>query len=116
MSKTEITAEHGIPQIVMTRDFDAPRDLVFRAYTEPQLLVQWLGPRDLTTTIDRYDVRDGGKWRYVQADSEGREHAFHGIFHVARGHDRGFELAVLLDDLVDHERDDLREHRRPPWS
>jgi uncharacterized protein YndB with AHSA1/START domain len=83
MSKTEITAEHGIPQIVMTRDFDAPRDLVFRAYTDPQLLVQWLGPRDLTTTIDRYDVCDGGKWRYVQTNSEGRQHGFHGIFHGA---------------------------------
>jgi uncharacterized protein YndB with AHSA1/START domain len=81
MSKTEITAEPGIPLIVMTRDFDAPRDLVFRAYTEPQLLVQWLGPRDLTTTVDRYDMRDGGRWRYVQQDPEGYEHGFHGVFH-----------------------------------
>ena len=40
MSKTEITAEPGIPLIVMTRDFDAPRDLVFRAHTDPELLVQ----------------------------------------------------------------------------
>lgn len=83
MSKTEITAEPGIPLIVMTRDFDAPRDLVFRAYTEPRLLVQWLGPRDLTTTVDRYDVRDGGQWRYVQKDPEGNEHGFHGVFHGA---------------------------------
>jgi uncharacterized protein YndB with AHSA1/START domain len=81
MSKTEITAEPGIPLIVMTRDFDAPRDLVFRAYTEPQLLVQWLGPRELTTTVDRYDVRDGGRWRYVQQDPQGNEHGFHGVFH-----------------------------------
>jgi uncharacterized protein YndB with AHSA1/START domain len=81
MSKTEITAEPGIPLIVMTRDFDAPRDLVFRAYTEPQLLVQWLGPRDLTTTVDRYDARDGGRWRYVQKDPEGNEHGFRGVFH-----------------------------------
>jgi uncharacterized protein YndB with AHSA1/START domain len=83
MRKTEITVEPGMPLIVMTRDFDAPRDLVFRAYTDPQLLVQWLGPRDLTTTVDRYDVRDGGRWRYVQRDPEGREHGFHGIFHGA---------------------------------
>jgi uncharacterized protein YndB with AHSA1/START domain len=83
MSKTEITAEPGIPLIVMTRDFDAARDLVFRAYTEPGLLVQWLGPRDLTTTVDRYDVRDGGRWRYVQRDPEGNEHGFHGVFHGA---------------------------------
>ncbi len=81
MSKTEITAEHGIPQIVITRDFDAPRDLVFRAYTDPQLLVQWLGPRELTMTVDCYEVRDGGRWRYVHTDSEGHVHGFHGIFH-----------------------------------
>jgi uncharacterized protein YndB with AHSA1/START domain len=113
MSKTEITAEHGIPQIVMTRDFDAPRDLVFRAYTDPQLLVQWLGPRDLTTTIDRYDVRDGGKWRYVQADSEGREHGFHGIFHGAPSPEaivqtfeyEGVPGHVALDTVTFTERD-----------
>jgi len=81
MSKTKITAEPGIPQIVITRDFDAPRDLVFRAYTDPQLLVQWLGPRDISMTIDRYDVRDGGRWRYIHTDPQGNEHSFHGIFH-----------------------------------
>jgi len=46
MKKTEITAEPGVPQIVMTREFSAPRDLVFRAYTDPALLPQWLGPRN----------------------------------------------------------------------
>jgi uncharacterized protein YndB with AHSA1/START domain len=81
MGKTQITAEPGMPQIVMTREFDAPRDLVFRAYTDPELLVQWLGPRDLTMTIDEYDVRDGGKWRYVSTDAEGNEFGFHGVFH-----------------------------------
>jgi len=81
MSKTEITADPGVPLIVITRDFDAPRDLVFRAYTDPGLLVEWLGPRALTLTVDRYDVRDGGRWRYIHTDPEGHEHGFHGIFH-----------------------------------
>jgi uncharacterized protein YndB with AHSA1/START domain len=81
MGKTQITAVPGVPQIVITREFDAPRDLVFRAYTDPELLVQWLGPRDLTMTIDQYDVRDGGKWRYVHKDAEGNEYGFHGVFH-----------------------------------
>ena len=61
MGKTQITAEPGIPLITVTRDFDAPRDLVFRAYTDPELLVQWLGPRELTMSIDRWDIRDGGR-------------------------------------------------------
>jgi uncharacterized protein YndB with AHSA1/START domain len=81
MNRTTITAEPGIPQITITREFDAPRELVFRAHTDPQLLVQWLGPRDLTLTIDRYEARDGGTWRYVHADAQGNEYGFHGVFH-----------------------------------
>jgi uncharacterized protein YndB with AHSA1/START domain len=81
MSKTEITAEPGSPLIVITREFDAPRDLVFRAYTDPDLVVQWLGPRELTTRVDVFDPRDGGRWRYVQTDPQGNEYGFHGVFH-----------------------------------
>ena len=81
MGKTDITAEPGISLILISREFDAPRDLVFRAYADPELLVQWLGPRDLTMTVDEYDVRDGGKWRYVSKDAQGNEYGFHGVFH-----------------------------------
>ena len=81
MSKTEITAEPGIPIIVLTREFDAPRELVFRAHTDPDLLLQWLGPRDLALTIDRYEVRNGGTWRYVNSDADGNSYGFHGVFH-----------------------------------
>lgn len=81
MSKTQITAEPGIPQIITTREFDAPRDLVFRAHIEPELLAQWLGPRDLTMAIDRWEARDGGTWRYVHTDGHGSTYGFHGVFH-----------------------------------
>src|SRR5580658_5191718 len=81
MSKTTITAEPGIPMVIVAREFDAPRDLVFRAHIDPDLLVQWLGPRDLTTAIDRYEPRNGGTWRYVQTDAEGNTYSFHGVFH-----------------------------------
>src|SRR6266581_5568573 len=81
MDITQITAEPGIPQILISRVFDAPRDLVFRAYTDPELLVQWLGPRDLTMKVEEFDVRDGGKWRYVSRDADGNEYGFHGVFH-----------------------------------
>jgi uncharacterized protein YndB with AHSA1/START domain len=70
-----------MPTITITREFEAPRELVFRAHVDPELLVQWLGPRDLTTVVDRYDVRDGGTWRYVQTDTEGQKYGFHGVFH-----------------------------------
>ena len=81
MSKTRITAEPGIPQIIITGEFDAPRDLVFRAHTDPELLVQWLGPRNLTLTVERYEARDGGRWRYAHTDSDGNSYSFHGVFH-----------------------------------
>jgi len=81
MSKTQITAASGMPQIIITCEFDAPRELVFRAYTEPELLAQWLGPRDLAMTVDRYDARDGGRWRYVHTDPQGNSYGFHGVFH-----------------------------------
>lgn len=81
MSETHIIAEPGMPQIIITREFDAPRDLVFRAYIEPDLLARWLAPCTFTMTIDRYEPRDGGSWRYVHTDPEGNEHGFHGIFH-----------------------------------
>ena len=81
MAKTQITAEPGIPQIVITREFEAPLDLVFRAYTDPQLIVRWLGPRELTTRFEHHEPRDGGRYRYVQTDPAGNEHGFHGVFH-----------------------------------
>lgn len=81
MSKTSITAEPDTPMIIITREFDAPRDLVFRAHTDPELLARWLGPRDLTTTIDRYETRNGGTWRYTQSDAQGNSYGFHGVFH-----------------------------------
>jgi uncharacterized protein YndB with AHSA1/START domain len=81
MNKTTITAEPGMPMITITREFDAPRDLVFRAHTDPDLLVQWLGPRDLTTTVERYEARNGGTWRYTQSDAQGNSYGFRGVFH-----------------------------------
>jgi uncharacterized protein YndB with AHSA1/START domain len=81
MGKTVITAEPGAAQIIVTREFDAPRDLVFRAHTDPDLLVQWLGPRGLSMVVERFEARDGGRWRYVHRDAGGEEYAFRGVFH-----------------------------------
>jgi len=81
MPKTQIIGAPGVPQILITREFDAPRELLFRAHTDPELLGQWLGPRSLTTTIDCLDARDGGKWRYTSRDAQGNDHGFHGVYH-----------------------------------
>ena len=81
MSELKVTAEPGVPQVITTREFEAPRDLVYRAFTEPDLLSQWLGPRRYKMTVERFDLRDGGTWRYLHTDDAGNEFAFHGVFH-----------------------------------
>jgi len=81
MATTRIDARPGVPFIDMSREFAAPRELVYRAHTDPDLLAQWIGPRRLTTRVVRFDVRDGGTWRFVQRDQDGSEYGFHGVFH-----------------------------------
>ena len=81
MGTTTITAAPGTPFIDMTRDFDAPVDVLFRAHTEPDLLKQWLGPAKYEMTIETFEPRDGGRWRYTHRDDQGNAYAFHGVFH-----------------------------------
>jgi len=81
MASTHFVAEPRVPQVVMTREFDAPREFVFRAHTDPDLLVQWFAPRGLIMTVDRFDLRDGGTWRYQYWEADGTDYAFHGLFH-----------------------------------
>jgi uncharacterized protein YndB with AHSA1/START domain len=66
-------------EIIMTRVFDAPRELVFKAYTDPQAIPQWWGPRIYTTRVDRMENWPGGEWRFVQHAADGNEFGFHGI-------------------------------------
>jgi uncharacterized protein YndB with AHSA1/START domain len=81
--ETEIVADDRVPVIRITREFDAPTAKVFRAHTDPELLVQWLGPRDLEMTIDHFDCRTGGAYRYVHRRGAD-EFGFHGSFHEVR--------------------------------
>lgn len=67
-------------EIVYTGMFDAPRELVFKAHTDPELIPKWFGPRKYTTTVDKMEVRPGGEWRFLHRDEEGNEHAFSGEF------------------------------------
>ena len=83
MNKTDITIEPGRQDIVVERVFDAPRDVVFKALTDPKLIPSWWGPRQLTTKVDEMDVRAGGRWRYTQRDPQGNEFAFKGVYHDA---------------------------------
>jgi uncharacterized protein YndB with AHSA1/START domain len=102
MAKMQLIVEPGVPQIVSIRELDAPRDLVFRAHTEPDLLVQWLGPRRLTMTIERFDVRDGGTWRYIHRDADGTEYGFHGVFHGMPSPDAGIVQTFEYEGTPGH--------------
>jgi len=66
----------------VVREFDAPRDLVFRASTDPDLVARWLGPRRLSMRIIEFDARTGGSYRYVHTDTDGEEYPFRGVFHT----------------------------------
>lgn len=81
MTKLKLVAEPGKHDIVMLREFNASRELVFKALTDPTLVPRWWGPKDYTTIIDTMDVRMGGIWRYIQRGADGQEHGFRGVYH-----------------------------------
>ena len=74
-----ITTPHD-RQIRVERIFDAPRDRVFAAFTDPALIPEWWGPHDTTTIVDKMDVLPGGQWRFIARDCDGRETAFRGVY------------------------------------
>src|SRR5580704_7333728 len=68
-------------EILMTRIFDAPRQLVFEAMTRPGHVKRWWGPRWTTCTVCEIDFRVGGTWRYVLRTNDGKEAIFTGVYH-----------------------------------
>jgi uncharacterized protein YndB with AHSA1/START domain len=113
MTKLNVVAQPGKHDIVMTRAFDAPRELVFKAFTDPTLISKWWGPKDYTTTVDKMDVRMGGIWRYVQHDADGNENGFRGVYHEVVTPERlvftfeweGLPGHILLETVTFAERD-----------
>jgi len=80
-NQTVVTAEPGKQEVFITREFDAPRELVFKAHTDPKLYVQWLGPRGYEMILDTFEPYSGGRYRYVHKDQNGNQFGFHGVFH-----------------------------------
>lgn len=86
--EAEIIADPDIPTITITREFDATPDRVFRAWADPELVAQWMGPRSVDIKIDTWDCRTGGSYRY-SAIRDGEVIAgFYGSFHEARPGER----------------------------
>jgi uncharacterized protein YndB with AHSA1/START domain len=80
-NKTTVTAEPGRQEVIITREFDAPRELVFKAHTDPKLYAQWLGPRGYEMVLETFEPYSGGRYRYIHKDQNGNEFGFHGVFH-----------------------------------
>jgi len=86
--EAQIVADPDIPTITITREFDAPPERVYRAWAEPDLVRQWMGPRSVEMDIEEWDCRTGGSYRYA-ATQDGEEVArFYGSFHEARPGER----------------------------
>ncbi len=105
--ETSIVADPDVPLVRIIREFDAPPEKVFRAHVDPDLVVQWLGPRNLTMTIDHFDCRTGGSYRYLHTRGDD-VFGFHGSFHEVRPDElivqtfcfEGYPDQVALERLV----------------
>jgi uncharacterized protein YndB with AHSA1/START domain len=122
---TQIVAQPGSPFIEVWRDFDATPAQLFRAWTEPGLVAQWLGPRELTIKVIEYDARPGGSYRYLHSAPDGAEYRFRGVFHTVTAAERiiqtfeyeGAPGEVSLDSVTFEDRGGLsRLHERSVFS
>lgn len=82
-STVDIGAPEGLPFVDVAREFEAPAALVWRAWTEPDLVARWLGPRGYEMDIEQWSLATGGRYRYVHRDPEGAEYVFNGVVHLA---------------------------------
>ena len=76
-----IVADEELPIIRITRDFTATPAQLMKSHLAPELYARWVGPDGTETTIDVWDVRDGGSWRFLGTNCDGDEYAFRGCFH-----------------------------------
>jgi uncharacterized protein YndB with AHSA1/START domain len=81
VSRTIFIAEPGKQDVTVTREFNAKRDLVFKAFTDPSLYPKWIGPRGYATKLEKFEPKSGGSWRYTQKDPSGNTFSFHGVYH-----------------------------------
>jgi uncharacterized protein YndB with AHSA1/START domain len=113
MAPNTETTDIADRQVTITREINAPRDLVFAAWTQPEHLINWFGPAGFTNTFIETDIRVGGRWRFVMHGPDGTDYpnlmSFTDIRppeHIAYIHGSGedpdphaFQGAVTLEDL-----------------
>jgi len=101
MNTTTITVEHGKQEIIIEREFDSRRELVFKCFTHPELLVQWNGPKDMEMTINYFEGSTGGSYRYTHRDPKGEEFSFHGVYHEVKSPERIIDT-FEFEDMPGH--------------
>ncbi len=88
-NSTQIIAEKGKQELFIIREFDAPREMVYKAHTDPQLITQWLSPANREVKIETYEAKSGGYYRYFILNKMGAQiAAFNGTFHEVTAPER----------------------------
>lgn len=113
MPKTKLYIEPGKHELVFATELDAPRELVYRLYTDPALMPQWWGPAYLTTEVEVMEVRPGGRWRVIQRAPDGGTHPFNGVYHLVKAPEKliytfeyeGEPEHVMLNTVTFEEKD-----------
>jgi uncharacterized protein YndB with AHSA1/START domain len=88
MNENNLVVDRAALAFSMSRVFDAPRELVWKVYTDAALVPEWWGPRYLTTVVEKMDLKVDGKWRYIQKDARGNEYAFNGVYKEVKAPER----------------------------
>ncbi len=80
MKNSDFAIDRERLEVSLSRVFDAPPERLFAAFTDPEQIPGWWGPRGMTTVVDRLDFKEGGVWRFIHRDSDGNEYAFNGVY------------------------------------
>lgn len=99
MSKT---AQYGEGSVLITRVFDAPRALVWQAWTDPAMLARWFGPRGFTSSVPEFDLRVGGALRIVMHGPDGNDYPMQGVFREVAPPARLVFSNIALDNDGNH--------------
>ena len=106
MAKIQDSATQSDRELILTRIFNAPRELLWQVWTEPDHVAQWWGPKGFTTRVTALDFRPGGEWRYVMVGPDGTEYPAKGVFREivllerivsTDEFDEGFESTMDID-------------------
>jgi uncharacterized protein YndB with AHSA1/START domain len=110
-ARTSAATNAGERELVITRIFDAPRELVFKAWTKPERVKRWWGPNGWTLPVCKIDLRPGGVWRYCMRSPEGQDSRGKAVYHEIVELERN----GYTDTFADEEGNPIRHPDWPDW-